>query len=518
MNVKQEEWFQKEAGARIDALEAALNAFALYQIDSLIALRRQIERIASECAMLGLDALAQAARSAHDAGALDARSQTERLLVLLRSQTRACKAPGLVPRGARDPETGLMSREAFTELFQREIASRSAHAALAAVRVANLEDIRKTHGHEAARNFFGHTGRMLTQLVRDGDQVARFTDDEFVVFLPGEDARGLQIALERLESAVGGKPFQLPNGTEEAPVIAISGCPFGDVVVPAGNAAPAALRIGVLSRSPATAHAMIFMLRKEGFEVAASVDDGAARYAAFSEQRVDLVIVEEVVSEMEATLDGLRGALAGRRTPVLVVVDTPADGRRALSRGAADFLVKPLQLQDLVGMASRFARRGVKSGAQSETQTRTDMLVVSNDLYHLIAIGTALQKQAGHVVRLGRGWRDARKQVQDHRPAGVIVDLRLVRDGTRALLQDLADSAIVPQVALVVEPAERRVAEAMNAPPVRAVFRRPLDLMALPAEIKRAFVLPHTPARSDAAAILQQEIIRIMQLGDQPAD
>lgn len=512
MNEKQRKWLHGEAGQRIDALEAALNAFGLYHLDSLIALRRQVHVVWKEAQDLEFQEIIEAADQAHLAGALDARKHVERLLAVLRKAVGSCRVHAPVAHGDLDVESGLMSRAAFTRRFEEAVHGRRGPAALAAFHVANLPAVKKEHGEEVGRQLLAHVGSVIAGLVRAEDCVARYGGAEFVVFLPGESSNGLQAALVRLEAAIARQPLLLSDGRSVPISLTIGGCPAG--LAPEAGDTQSAMhvpRIAIVAHGAATGKVLKQMLQRADFDVL-DCGGGDAKTDLLATTRVSVVLVEESSEGLPALLEKLRGMLAHRRTPILVVAVSEQEGRWAMEHGASDFLLKPIELQALLGAVNRLAHRGRgDKAADAHHHAAPEMLIVSQDLAQLIAMGTSLQKQTGYLVRFGCGAADALEQARQHTPAAVLLDLRLHQHDCQELLHCIALLHPAPAVLLLVEPYERARADTITKPHIAMTISKPASLLTLAADVQRATGLAFSKNRGESTALLQKEILRVMQ-------
>jgi DNA-binding NtrC family response regulator len=140
------------------------------------------------------------------------------------------------------------------------------------------------------------------------------------------------------------------------------------------------------------------------------------------------------------------------------------------------------------------------------------VLVASDDLIQLIAMGSSLQKQAGLHVRMSRGAADTIDQARQHRPAAAVIDLRLEQQKTPEVFAALAELDPVADVILMVDERERRRAETITKPAIVRVIVKPLPLLNLAASVTSATGLETAPASAESAEILRQEILRVMEL------
>jgi diguanylate cyclase (GGDEF)-like protein len=154
-------------------------------------------------------------------------------LVLARPLLRAFRWTEEQASEARiDSLTGLANRRAIEEVLAAEIsrAQRFAHQlAIVLLDLDRFKEINDSFGHGAGDVMLRAVSRLLTSLARQGDTVARWGGEEFVVVLPETDLDGARRFAERLRrtieahsvgemrtSASCGVATMLPEDTVEA--------------------------------------------------------------------------------------------------------------------------------------------------------------------------------------------------------------------------------------------------------------------------------------------------------------
>jgi diguanylate cyclase (GGDEF)-like protein len=127
-------------------------------------------------------------------------------LVLTRPLLRAFRWTEEQASEARiDALTGLSNRRAVEEILAAEIsrAQRFAHdLAVVLLDLDRFKEINDSFGHGAGDVMLREVSRLLTSLARQGDTVARWGGEEFVVVLPETDLAGAQRFAERLRRTI----------------------------------------------------------------------------------------------------------------------------------------------------------------------------------------------------------------------------------------------------------------------------------------------------------------------------
>jgi diguanylate cyclase (GGDEF)-like protein len=108
-----------------------------------------------------------------------------------------------------DALTGLANRRALEEILAAEIsrAQRFEHQlAVVLLDLDRFKEINDSFGHAAGDLMLRTVSRLLTSLARQGDTVARWGGEEFVVVLPETDLEGARRFAERLRRTIEAHP------------------------------------------------------------------------------------------------------------------------------------------------------------------------------------------------------------------------------------------------------------------------------------------------------------------------
>jgi diguanylate cyclase (GGDEF)-like protein len=146
----------------------------------------------------------------------------------------------------RDGLTNLYNRRAFNELLVQAVAREERQTdgrlALILLDLDHFKKLNDTYGHPAGDAALRASARVLTQLLRKGDQAARYGGEEFVVILPGTDEEGALLLAERVREGL-----QKHRLVFEGARIAIAAS-FGAAVWPSDGKDPEAL-LGAADRA-----------------------------------------------------------------------------------------------------------------------------------------------------------------------------------------------------------------------------------------------------------------------------
>jgi two-component system response regulator PilR (NtrC family) len=140
------------------------------------------------------------------------------------------------------------------------------------------------------------------------------------------------------------------------------------------------------------------LLRDEGYETV-EAEHGKAAYAAVIDQPVDLVLSDVRMPEMDglALLDQLRKICP--QTPVIMITayGTVESAVAAMRSGAVDYLLKPVQFDDVLMRVER----ALQFGEMSRTQrVMTEQLAGESTFHNLVGAAPSMQKLFDMVRKL----------------------------------------------------------------------------------------------------------------------
>ncbi len=110
----------------------------------------------------------------------------------------------------RDGLTKIFNKKYFTDYLEKEFSYAARHSAPLALIFLDIDHFKKindTWGHPAGDSVLSELSRLMSELVRSEDVLARFGGEEFTVLCRGTDLPGAHVVAERLRKTVEARAF-----------------------------------------------------------------------------------------------------------------------------------------------------------------------------------------------------------------------------------------------------------------------------------------------------------------------
>jgi len=113
-----------------------------------------------------------------------------------------------------DELTGLYNMRGFGNIVDREFMQSERYSrpfALLMIDCDNLKEVNDKYGHEGGNKLLRHLVKIVQDILRNTDVMARYGGDEFVVLLPETNGKGGLELSERLREAVAKTPVEIQD-------------------------------------------------------------------------------------------------------------------------------------------------------------------------------------------------------------------------------------------------------------------------------------------------------------------
>lgn len=175
----------------------------------------------------------------------------------------------LAEQATTDPLTRLKNRRAFFENGAKHLSVARRYGTDFSIIAADLDYFKRINdsfGHQAGDEALIAVARILTQMTRTEDTVARVGGEEFAMLLPDTNRLGAAVLAERIRSAVESERFPVANQAIQ-------------LTLSIGVASYAAERVDTVDQLLNIADQRLYMAKRHGRNRICVNDDGKASFA-----------------------------------------------------------------------------------------------------------------------------------------------------------------------------------------------------------------------------------------------
>ena len=440
----------------------------------------------------------------------------------------------------RDPQTGLPNRAAFCDDFAKTCENCRAMGETIALAVVSVDERDAGQEGETKKptpgDILPRLASILSGSLRATDMVARWSADELVVLLPGEDAFGAGRAIEKALGAW--RDFtNTDSGRELAGTTVSAGLAVvtPETIVTGAVAdaerylykAKAAGGNSVVSSQSQlhrrAARALIViddrmmslvikgLLEKEELKVFHVKDADHAVDACAGRRRFQVMVVDERLPKSDGftALQKLKHLPRNRQVPTIMLLSERSDDRvaRALDLGASDIDVRPLAPLPFVSRVRKVMARS-RTAALPQSQS-CRVMIVANSARELVLAASALHQYGGFRVYLGHGCEDGRNRLASQAVDVIVAPLAMLMEGRLTPSVGETSCRDVALIATVTD--DRHDPAYLREHGIQGVIKTPFDARTLGREIEQLVNISAAGKPCDAPLDhLGREIQRVM--------
>lgn len=444
-----------------------------------------------------------------------------------------------LPPDKRNPLARLLSRDTFLERFAEArhlLENDQESSVLALVAVDGLADLTAKYDAPSMTKIMERIGGIVANSFRATDAMGNWEQGMYVLHFPDGDLYGGTRAIEKTMLALKRHmPLRVHNQelhvTISAGLTALqSGRDFtatyeiarhylekaqsrgtGRIVCTESSGQRRRRRVLLMEVDP-LAKVLRQLLERESWEVVVAPTPGSTGLEQTLRRNFSLILLDEDFGNGFDIMSLLRSTPRFNRTPVVMIVSSTENTRRALDLGANDYLQKPYNQTTFMNRMHQILNR---SGGAAEGGSNPTLLMMDPDVHALIAAGTALARKGGFNVLLAKDATTGLSRLATEQVDAILMNLALPDMSGRDLLVKIREQVTTTQtkVILVTESHSEVPKNFLPGAFVRGVLVKPFDVPALPHTLNELLGLDTsgTPRPAGDEKRLNEEIQKILQ-------
>lgn len=184
-------------------------------------------------------------------------------------------------------------------------------------------------------------------------------------------------------------------------------------------------KVLVVDDEPNQLRVIAYSFQQAGYDVV-TAESGAAALRKIEEEQPDVVLLDVMLPDMSGleVCERIRGVPETRSLPVIMVtaLEDPLDRSKGLAAGANDYVIKPIDFDELGNRVRALVERTREQLEAGTTETK--ILVVDDEPGVLRFVAYALEAEGFEVVSAASG-KEGLAKTETESPDLVILDVRL---------------------------------------------------------------------------------------------